>query len=101
MTHITEFLSAEATRELFEQLRADYDYIIVDLPPLAPVVDVRASSMLIDRFVLVVQWGRSKIDTVQHALHTAPNVYQRMMGWSSTKPTSRNGPLGFIQERLL
>ena len=78
--HTTEILSAEATRELFAQLRADYDYIIVDLPPLAPVVDVRATSMLIDRFVLVVQWGQSKIDTVQHALHVAPHIYERMMG---------------------
>ncbi len=78
--HTTEILSAEATRELFAKLRADYDYIIVDLPPLAPVVDVRATSMLIDRFVLVVQWGQSKIDTVQHALHVAPHIYDRMMG---------------------
>ncbi len=74
------YSSAEATRELFEQLRAGYDYIIVDLPPLAPVVDVRATSMLIDRFVLVVQWGQSKIDTVQHALHVAPHMLERMMG---------------------
>jgi succinoglycan biosynthesis transport protein ExoP len=42
-------------RQLFDQLRASYDYIIVDLPPLAPLVDVRASSSFIDCFVLVVE----------------------------------------------
>ncbi len=80
LTHITEFFSAEAMRKLFEQLRANYDCIIVDLPPLAPVIDVRASLPLVDSFILVVEWGRTKIDVVQRALHTAPNVYQGMIG---------------------
>ena len=67
-------------RQLFDRLRGSYDYIIVDLPPLAPLVDVRASSPFIDCFVLVVEWGRTKIDVVQHALHTAPNIYEGLIG---------------------
>ncbi len=78
--HTSEILSAEQTRKLFDKLRAAYDYIIVDLPPLAPVVDVRATTQLVDCFVLVVEWGRTKIDVVQHALHTAPNVYETLIG---------------------
>jgi Mrp family chromosome partitioning ATPase len=57
-----------------------YDYIIVDLPPLTPVVDVRATTALVDCFILVVEWGRTKIDVVEHALHTAPNVYESLIG---------------------
>jgi len=78
--HTSELLSAEPTRALFDQLRARYDYVIVDLPPLAPIVDVRATTPLVDCFVLVVEWGRTKIDVVQHALHTAPNVSEAMLG---------------------
>lgn len=78
--HTSELLSAEPTRALFETLRASYDYVIVDLPPLAPVVDVRVTTSLVDCFVLVVEWGRTKIDVVQHALHTAPNVSEAMLG---------------------
>ncbi|RYH38081.1 MAG: polysaccharide biosynthesis tyrosine autokinase, partial [Alcaligenaceae bacterium] len=78
--HSSELLSAEATRTLFDKLRASYDYVIVDLPPLAPIVDVRATTPLVDCFVLVVEWGRTKIDVVQHALHTAPNVSEAMLG---------------------
>ena len=54
--------------------------LIVDLPPLAPVVDVRATTPLIDCFVLVVEWGATRIDVVQHALHTAPNVCESLAG---------------------
>jgi polysaccharide biosynthesis transport protein len=76
----SEILAAEGTRKLFEKLRATYDYVIVDLPPLAPIVDVRATTPLVDCFVLVVEWGRTKIDVVQHALHSAPDVYETLIG---------------------
>ena len=55
--HSSEMLSAAATKQLFDNLRATYDYIIVDLPPLAPVVDVRATTRLIDCFILAVEWA--------------------------------------------
>ena len=72
----SEILSGDQASKLFDELRATYDYVVVDLPPLAPVVDVRATTPLIDCFVLVVEWGSTSIDVVQHALHTAPNVYE-------------------------
>lgn len=80
LLHTSEILSADATQKLFARLRANYDYVIVDLPPLSPVVDVRVTGTLIDGFILVAEWGRTKIDVVQHALHTAPNIYERMIG---------------------
>jgi Mrp family chromosome partitioning ATPase len=73
-------LSADSTKHLFDQLRAAYDYIIVDLPPLAPVVDVRATSRLIDCFILAVEWASTKTDIVQHALHTAPSLHNALIG---------------------
>jgi polysaccharide biosynthesis transport protein len=78
--HTSEVLSSEQAVKLFDRLRASYDYVIVDLPPLAPIVDVRATTPLIDCFILVVEWGRTRTDVVQHALHTAPNVYEALIG---------------------
>jgi succinoglycan biosynthesis transport protein ExoP len=67
-------------KALFEHLRTIYDYIVVDLPPLAPVVDVRSTTPLIDAYVYVVEWGRTKIDVVEHNLSVASGVYDNLLG---------------------
>jgi capsular exopolysaccharide synthesis family protein len=83
--HTSEILSAAPTRKLFDSLRTAYDYVVVDLPPLAPIIDVRATAPLIDCFVLAIEWGGTKIDVVQHALHSAPNLHEALIGAVLTK----------------
>jgi succinoglycan biosynthesis transport protein ExoP len=34
----------------------------------------------VDSYVLVVEWGRTSIDTVQRALHSARAVYDKVVG---------------------
>ena len=58
----------------------EYDYVIVDLPPLVAGIEVRATSRLIDSYVLVVEWGGTKIDAVQYALRNAPDVQKNIAG---------------------
>ena len=54
--------------------------MIVDLPPIAPVVDVRATINVIDSYVYVVEWGRTRINVVQHQLGGAPEIQSRLLG---------------------
>jgi succinoglycan biosynthesis transport protein ExoP len=85
LAHSSEVLASDATRMLFERLREAYDYIVVDLSPLAPVVDVRAMTHLVDTFVFVVEWGRTKIDVVEQALGDSRGVYQNLLGIALNK----------------
>jgi uncharacterized protein involved in exopolysaccharide biosynthesis/Mrp family chromosome partitioning ATPase len=57
-----------------------YDYIVVDLPALTPVADVKAISNLIDHFLLVIEWGRTSQSAVLSALDAAPLVYEKLLG---------------------
>lgn len=75
-----EILSSVRMKNLFEKLRENYDYIVVDLPPLAPIVDVRAATSLVDTFIFVIEWGQTKIDVVEHALGQAQEVYDHLLG---------------------
>ncbi len=53
---------------------------MVDLPPVAPIVDVRSTANLIDAYVFIVEWGRTKRDVVDLALRKAPAVYENLLG---------------------
>ena len=80
LSHTSEILASDATKKLFDSLRQSYDYVIVDLPPLAPLVDVRATTRFIDSYFLVIEWGHTKVDVVQHALNTARGVHDNLVG---------------------
>ena len=49
-----EVLANGSTSTLFEELRADYDFVIVDCSPILPVVDTRFISQHVDGVVLSV-----------------------------------------------
>jgi capsular exopolysaccharide synthesis family protein len=72
--------SSAAMQKLLEAVQQRYDYIIVDLPPITPVADVKAVSHLIDHFILVIEWGRTSHEAVIDALKTAPLVLEKLLG---------------------
>ena len=78
--HTAEILSAEEIRLLFDRLRGAYDYIIVDLTPLVPIIDVRATQELVDHYVFVIEWGRTKVDLVERSLKEAAGIYTKILG---------------------
>ena len=80
LAHSSEILASDAMRKFFETLRSAYEYVIVDLSPLAPVVDVRAMTHLVDSFLFVVEWGRTKTDVAEHALDMARGVHENLLG---------------------
>ncbi|OAF13567.1 hypothetical protein AYJ54_43330 [Bradyrhizobium centrolobii] len=75
-----EIMGAQLTKMFIDKLRDEYAYIIVDLPPLAPVIDAKATTHLIDAYLFVVEWGVTKIDVVEHALGRAPGISENTLG---------------------
>jgi polysaccharide biosynthesis transport protein len=80
LIHTSEIIASNAMNDFFARLRESYEYVIVDLSPIAPVVDVRSATHLIDAFLFVIQWGKTKIDVAEHALNTARGVYDNLLG---------------------
>jgi GT2 family glycosyltransferase len=79
MPHTNELLASDAMKKLITLLQESYDYIIVDLPPLIPVVDARASTNFIDAYLYTIEWGTTKVDLVRHGLLNAPEIYERLL----------------------
>jgi len=76
----SEILAAAATKGLFEDLQSNYDYVIVDLSPLVPVVDTRTTTRFVNSYVCVTEWGCTKIGAVKYAFNDAPNIYEKLLG---------------------
>lgn len=78
--HSDEILASPAFGNLIDQLRQQYDYVIMDLPPIAPVVDVRAVAPVIDSFVMVIEWGSTRINAVRRHLMGETELQDRLLG---------------------
>jgi succinoglycan biosynthesis transport protein ExoP len=80
ISNTSDLLGSNEIAILFDKLRQHFDYVIIDLPPLAPVVDVRSTAHLVDAYVFVVEWGHTRVDLTKHVLQTAPEIYGNMLG---------------------
>ncbi|MCP2131427.1 UNVERIFIED_ORG: succinoglycan biosynthesis transport protein ExoP [Bradyrhizobium japonicum] len=80
LLHTNEILASKAMHAVISLLRAKFDYVVLDMPPMAPVVDVRVTSSFVDSYVFVVEWGKTKIDVVRHNLRNAPELQDKLLG---------------------
>lgn len=75
-----EVLTSPEAKAFFEALKGQYDYVVVDLSPLSAASDVRATTPFMSSYVLVIEWGSTKVDAVQYALNQAPEVHNNIIG---------------------
>jgi len=76
----SDILNSPTMKEMLRAAKNDYDYVLVDLPPILPVVDVKAVAHLFDAFVLVVEWGSTSTDEIVKAVGASPVVSERLLG---------------------
>jgi capsular exopolysaccharide synthesis family protein len=58
----SEMLGSQHMHKLLDELRAEYDLIVVDAPPVLPVADALAIAPACDGALLVVRYGRTRRD---------------------------------------
>lgn len=80
LPHASEFLASAGMRSVMKQAEDDYEWIVLDLPPIGPVVDVRAIASHIDAFVLVVEWGRTSRKLVRMTLEGERQLRDKCLG---------------------
>lgn len=78
--HSSELLASAGMRKLLKSVSEQYDYVVVDLPPLGPVVDARAIADLIDGFIFVAEWGATARRVAMEVLESNPQVREKCVG---------------------
>jgi succinoglycan biosynthesis transport protein ExoP len=80
VSHTSDMLASPEMGRLLQDAAGIFKHIVIDLPPLGPVVDVRAFAPRADAFIFVTEWGRTARKVVRNALAEDDQVYRKTMG---------------------
>lgn len=80
LSHTSELISSAGMKNLLDEARGIFEYIIVDLPPLGPVVDSKAFAPLADGFVVVTEWGVTPRALVKSVLQAESQIMPKVLG---------------------
>ena len=64
----SDLLCSERMKALIAHLKETFDYVVVDTPPVGPVVDAVIVANLADRTILIVKWGSTSREVVETSL---------------------------------
>ncbi|MBC2773146.1 polysaccharide biosynthesis tyrosine autokinase [Rhizobium sp. AQ_MP] len=98
MPSSTELLASPRMVSLIDGARQHFEYVIVDLAPLGPVMDANVLSSQLDGFIFVVEWGKTPVQLVTDLLDAQPLVASKILGVLLNKTdmdlVSQYGPSG-------
>lgn len=75
-----ELLASNRMKSLLEELKEQFDIIIVDTPPLLAVTDSQILATICDGVVLVIDSGKVKIALAQKAKENLTQVNAKILG---------------------
>jgi succinoglycan biosynthesis transport protein ExoP len=75
----SEKLASAGMSRLYQHLRGKFAFVVVDLPPVLPSVDVSAAVDLFDGLAFVTRWGSTTRDAVSEAFDEQ-GVSDRIIG---------------------
>jgi len=79
-----ELLGSAKTRNLISLLKAKYDYIIFDTPPIIPVTDAGLLGSQTDGVILVIQAERTQKGVVDHGENLLKQAQAKLLGYILT-----------------
>lgn len=65
-------IDSQGMRNVLDRAKSDFDYVIIDSPPILPLVDMNILSRIVDGLLLVVKAGSTPKDLVRKAINSLP-----------------------------
>lgn len=76
----SELLSQQNLSDLLDSIREEFDYILIDSPPVLPVTDAQILGRLADATLLVVKMGTTIFDAVEQSIKQLQTVEVSVAG---------------------
>ena len=91
----TELLDSERMQELLDTLRGDYEYILLDMPPVNVVADAMILAKSMTGMVFIVRQGHSERAEVTSALKQLEFAGAKVLGFILNGMPARQGRYGY------
>lgn len=92
----SELLGSLAAQKMLNELRARFDYVIIDSPPVLAVTDAAILAANADGALVVVKAGKTKRDHLTHAIGALKDVDANLLGAVLTMmPTRGSGSYSY------
>ena len=76
----SELLASQAAKKVLGEMRARFDYVIVDSSPLLPVTDAAILAAASDGVLIMARFGRTKREQLAHAVVYLEDVGASILG---------------------
>ena len=74
-----DLLGSERMKTLIAEVKKSFDYVVIDTPPVGPVIDAVIMAGLADKTIFVVRWASTHRDRIQTAVQKI-SVQKRVGG---------------------
>jgi len=88
----SELLGSERSGQILNELKKQFDFVIIDTPPILPVTDALVISRYADAIIFIVNSGDSRSRDIKESLARIKSVSSKVDGFvlnSTELPTSR------------
>jgi receptor protein-tyrosine kinase len=76
----SELLGSLAARKVLEELRAHFDYVIIDSSPLLAVTDAAILATNADGVLIIARYGKTRREQLSHAVTNLEGVGASLLG---------------------
>lgn len=92
----SELLGSLAARKVVNELRAEFDYVVIDSTPLVAVTDAAILAAGADGVLIIARYGHTKREQLAHAVSSLEGVGAPLLGAIFTMmPTRGAGSYGY------
>ena len=96
---ITELITSEQMVNLLNWARQNFDYVVLDLPPMAAAADAEAMAALADTSLLVVRQNEALVPALNKAIAALDGQHAKLLGCVlnnvHTSPIGNGGGYGY------
>ena len=85
----SELLGSQAAKNVLNELREKFDYVIVDSSPLVAVTDAAILAKSADGVLIMARYGQTKRDQLAHAIKSLDDVDAVLLGAVFTMTPAR------------